>query len=263
MTTVRIGLPTRAFRQPVRRALATAAQLGADGVEIDLRSELPLAEMSQSAIRQFRKLLDDYNLRLAAASYPTRRGYEDPAELDRRVQGTKLAMKVAAELGARVLVNRAYGELPEKDNSAWDAMMQALESLAHEGVRVGAQLAALTTTAPADELASVLGQLPDGTVGVALNPTNLLSGSQTPVEVLDQLGSYVSYLYASDAVRDLGAKRTEPVELGRGTADLPALLAALDAHGYTGWVTAEPAGVGDPSQELATAVAFLRSLAIS
>lgn len=263
MTTVRIGLPTGAFGQPVRRALATAARLGADGVEIDLRSELPLADMSQSAIRQFRKLLDDYNLRLAAASYPTRRGYEDPAELDRRMQGTKQAMKVAAELGGRVLVNRIFGELPEQDSTAWDAMMHALESLAHEGARVGTQLAALTTTAPVDDLARVLNLMPDGTIGVALNPANLLAGGQSPLDTVEQLGPLVSYLYASDAVRDLGAKRTEPVELGRGSADLPALLAALDARGYTGWVTAEPSGVGDASSELSTAVAFLRSLSMA
>jgi sugar phosphate isomerase/epimerase len=262
VTIVKIGLPTRALRQPLRRALATAADLGADGVEIDLRRELPLADLSQSAIRQLRKLLDDHNLRLCAVSYPTRRGYDDPNELDRRLAGTHQAMKVAAELGARVVVNRAYGELPEPETPRRDALLQALEALAREGNRVGARLAAVTTAEPASELASVLDRLPDGTVGVALHPANLLAGGQTPLDALEHLGSYVTYAYANDAVRDFGASRTVEVELGRGTADLPAVLAALDARNYTGWITVDRTDSPQPVTELGNAIAYLRSLAI-
>lgn len=262
MTIVKIGLATRVLGQSLRRALATAAQLGADGVEIDLRSELPLAELSQSGVRQFRKLLEDHNLRLAAASYPTRRGYEEPAELDRRLQGTRQAMQLAAQLGARVLVGRAYGDLPEDDSPRREALMQALESLAHEGNRVGAQFCALTTTAPAEELAGVLKQLPEGIMGVALDPARLLEGNQSPLEALEHLGEMVSYVYANDAVRDFGASRTVPVELGRGSADLPALVASLSARDYSGWFTANRADPANPQGELGAAVEFLRSLAM-
>ena len=262
MKIVRIGLRARSLRQPVRKALETAAELGADGVEIDLRNELPLAELSQSAMRQFRKLLGDYNLRLAAVSYPTRRGYEDANDLDRRLAGTRQAMQAAAQLGANVVVNRAYGELPELGTPGRDTLMQALESLAREGNRVGARLAAITTAQPVSELAAVLGELPEGTIGVALHPANLLAGGQTPLEALDELGPYILYCYANDAVRDFAASRTVEVELGRGTADLPAVLAALDAHAYTGWITADRTDSADPATELGNAVAYLRSLAM-
>ncbi|WP_425396298.1 sugar phosphate isomerase/epimerase family protein [Aeoliella sp.] len=262
MTIVKIGLATRALGQPLRRALATAAELGADGVEIDLRTELPLADLSQSGVRQFRKLLEDQNLRLAAATYPTRRGYEEPAELDRRLQGTRQAMRLAAQLGARVLVGRAYGELPEEGSPRRDALMQALESLAHEGNRVGAQFTALTTSVPVEELASVLGELPDGTIGVALDPARLLESNQSPLDALEHLGQYVSYVQANDAVRDFGASRTVPVQLGRGSADLPAIVASLDARDYAGWFTVDRSETGDPKGELGAAVEYLRSLAM-
>ncbi len=262
MTIVNIGLPTRALRQPLRRALATAAELGADGVEIDLRTELPLAELSQSAVRQFRKLLDDYNLRLAAVSYPTRRGYEDSSELDRRLAGTRQAMNAAAQLGAKVVINRAYGQLPEPGSSERDTLLGGLESLAREGTRVGAQLAALTTAQPASELADLLAELPEGTVGVALHPANLLGGGQTPIDALEVLGPLILYAYANDAVRDFGASRTLEVELGRGTADMPAALAALDARDYLGWITATGSDSTDAVTELGNAVAYLRNLAL-
>lgn len=260
--TCKIGLRTLSLRQPLRRALATAGELGADGVEIDLRNELPVGELSQSGIRQFRKLLEDNNLRLAAVSFPTRRGYEESAELDRRLQATREAMAMAAKLGARVLVNRAFGKLPDAGTSSRETLMQALEVLAHEGSRVGVPFAALTTSSPASELAGVLDELPEGTIGVALDPASLVSGGQSPLETLDHLGKYVSYVYAADAVRDFGASRVVEVELGRGSADFPALAASLDARDYTGWFTARSTDSSDPRSELEAAVEYLRTLAM-
>ena len=73
MSIVKIGIQTRSLRQPLRQALETASRLGADGVEIDARTELPPAELSQTGIRQFRKLLDDLNLRLRRVVHDTAR----------------------------------------------------------------------------------------------------------------------------------------------------------------------------------------------
>lgn len=262
MTTVKIALATRTLRQPLRRALATAAQLGADGVEVDLRSELPLGDLTKSAVRQFRKLLGDFNLRLAAVSYPTRRGYEEPRELQRRLDATRQAMQAAAELGTHLVVNRLYGQLPDEDSPERDALMQALASLASHGNRVGARLAALTTAEPAEQLAGVLDHLPEGTVAVALEPANLLAGGQSPLEALEHLGSKVAHVYATDAVRDFGASRTVEVELGRGSADMPAVMAMLDGYDYRGWFVPSRSDSPDPVTELGTAVAYLRTLAV-
>jgi len=38
---VKIAIQTRSLRQPLRQAMQTAAQLGAEGIEIDARNELP------------------------------------------------------------------------------------------------------------------------------------------------------------------------------------------------------------------------------
>ena len=57
VSNLKIGIQTRSLRQPLKKALQTAARLGADGVEVDLRTELPMAELSHTSIRQFRKQL--------------------------------------------------------------------------------------------------------------------------------------------------------------------------------------------------------------
>ena len=100
---VKIGIQTRSLRQPLRQALRTAARLGADGVEIDARTELRPGELSRTGLREFHKLLDDLNLRVSAVAFPTRRGYDVPDDLERRVLATQAAMRFAATLRTDVV----------------------------------------------------------------------------------------------------------------------------------------------------------------
>ena len=277
MSIVRIGIQTRSLRLPLRRALAKASELGAEGVEIDLRSELPLADLSQTALRQFRKLLDDYSLRVSAVAYPTRRGYDEPSDLERRLLGTQRAMKAAADLGAKVVINSVANDIPAPnadndsadDNSANNnsptdvrrqTLLQSLTFLATEGNRVGAQLSALTTGAPAEDLAQLIGELPEGTLGVSLHPAHLLASGQSPVEAMESLGPYLTHVHACDAVKELGASRMMEVELGRGSTDMPALFGALEANQYRGWITIEQTGASQPAIPIGNAVTYLRNL---
>src|SRR5687768_4238129 len=102
----RVAIATASLRQPLKKALVTVAQLGAAAVEIDARSELKPSDLSATALRQFRGLLDDLNLRVAAVSFRTRRGYDVPDQLERRVEATKEAMRFAHALGANVVINQ-------------------------------------------------------------------------------------------------------------------------------------------------------------
>ena len=67
---VKIGIQTRSLNQPLKQALQTAVRLGAEGVEIDARTELPPSELSQTGLRQFLKMLEDLRLRVAAVAFP-------------------------------------------------------------------------------------------------------------------------------------------------------------------------------------------------
>lgn len=260
MAELKIGIQTRSLRQPLRQALATAKELGADGVEINLRHELPPAELSQTGLRQFRKLLDDHNLRVSAAAFPTRRGYHEASDLDRRVAATQQAMDFAARLGARVLVNR-IGPVPSDENDPRFArMVEALTALGMYGDRVGVQLAAQTASESGPQLARLLTQLPDGTIGVDLHPAALIQGGFSVPEAVEALGAQVLHVHACDAVRDFGQQRVLEVELGRGVAEMPDVLGRLEEFNYQGWVTIERTDSPDPRNEIANAVAYLRAM---
>jgi sugar phosphate isomerase/epimerase len=237
-----------------------AAQLGAEGVEIDARYELVSAEMSATGIRQFRKLLDDLNLRVSAVAFPTRRGYEVRDDLEQRVLATQAAMKFAYELGARVVINRV-GQVPDEDDDPrFNRLAEALTVLGSYGERVGVRLAAQTAGVGPAQLARLLAVLPEGTLGVDLHPTGLIVAGNSPTDAVAQLGPHIVHVHACDAVRDPAVGQTVEVELGRGTADFPELLGRLSEFDYRGWTTVELRDSADPMTELGNAVAFLRTL---
>lgn len=258
MIGVRIAIQTKCLAQPLRQALHTAGQLEADGVQIDLRQELPVAELSDTAIRQLRKMLDDLNLRVGSVAFPTRRGFGNPDQLERRIEATLQAMHAASRLGARVMLVM-LGPCPAPESAERATLLEALGTLSSHGNRLGVELA-LQTTATVSELEELLGELPEGALGLDLNPAELVLKSESPREFVEQLGSRVTHLFANDAVRGFGSTGGGEVELGRGAADFPELLAILEEHGYRGWATIERRGSRQPAMDVENAVRFLRSL---
>jgi sugar phosphate isomerase/epimerase len=259
VTNLKIGIQTLSLRQPLKQALRTAARLGADGVQIDVRTELPAGELSHTGLREFHKLLADLNLRVAAVAFPTRRGYDLPDDLERRVQATQTAMRFARELRADVVINRV-GHVPDDSSDpCFMRLVEALTALGTYGNHVGARLAAQTGGDDPKNLARLIEALPEQTVGVDLHPTGLVSGGQSVREAVEVLGPHVLHVHACDAVRD-AAGRANEVELGRGVADFPELLGRLTEFDYRGWVTIERRDAADPISDIENAVAYLRAL---
>ncbi len=260
MTAVRIGIQTRSLAQPLRKAVVTAARLGAQGVEIDARSELPSSELSRTGLREFRKLLDDLDLRVSAISFPTRRGFDTLEDLERRILATQAAMRMASDLGARVVIVRIGRVAASAEETSQVLLKDSLQALGAYGDRVGARLAAQTIDQIPQDLARLLEELPEQSMGVDFHPSGLLHGGHSVVDAVETLGAHVLHVHACDAVRDVAARRAVDVELGRGSANLPEVLGRLTEFDYRGWVTIERRDAADPVDEIENAVAYLRSI---
>ena len=259
MLRIRVGIQTASLRLPFKQALLTAAKLGAEAVEIDARTELPPQEMTPTAVRHLRKVLDDLQLRVAAVAFRTRRGYDTPEDLDRRVDATKKAMSLAWDLGASAVVNHV-GDIPEDPQEpAWDLLLQALADLGRHGQRVGARLTAETTGADPQRLHSLIAALPAGSLGVDLNPGLLVAGGRSATDAALLLGPHVLHVHATDGTRDVSQRRALETALGRGSVDWPAVFGALEEHDYRGCFTIARTEASDPAKEIAQAVQFLRS----
>ena len=260
MPALKIGIQTRSLRQPLRQSLNTAAQLGAAGVELDARHELRPADISQTGLRDIHKLLSDRNLRVSAIAFPTRRGFDSPDDIDRRVRATQEAMRFAATLHAAVLVLRANYVPAETETAAFNRMAEALTALGAYGDRLGVRPALQTAEpAPAD-LARLLAALPEQLVGIDLHPTGLIMAGHSPQNAVETLGPHVLHVHACDAVRDFATRQGVEVELGRGSANFPELLGRLTEFDYRGWITIERRDSANPISEIENAVAYLQSL---
>lgn len=222
------------MRMPLRKALEMAARIGASAVELDARNEIHPSQLSDTGLRQLRKMLEDVNLKVASLRFQTRHGYDSTANLDRRVEATKSAMQLAYRLGAPVVVN-AIGTVPESnEDPRWDALQSVVHDLGRYGARVGAFLAAETGTESGETLAKLLEGATDAFVAVALNPGQLIINRHSVLEAIMALKERIQIVNAVDGVLDLAAGRGLSVPLGQGTADFPELIGVLESVQYRG-----------------------------
>lgn len=260
MPALKIGIAIASLRQPFAKAIATAARLGAAAVEIDARTGLKPAELSQTGLRQLRKMLDDHRLAVSAIAFPTRRGYNVAEQLEARIAGTKEAMKLAYSLGTSVVVNHV-GRVPAESTGAeWNMLVESLTELGRFAGHSGAQLAAQTGSESGADLARLIAALPAGSIGVDLDPGNLLVNSFSPSEAIQSLGPNIVHVHATDGVRDLARGRGIEVPLGRGSADYPALLSQLEEFSYRGFFTIYRREAGDPIAEIGAEVQYLQNI---
>jgi len=257
---LKVAVQLASFRLPMRKALIAASRLGAAAVEIDARGELNPQNASDTAMRDFKRLLEDLNLRVAAVGFQTRRGYDVPDDIERRVAATKAAQKFARALGSSVVINQV-GHVPDEPGGpGWDLLVQSLADLGAHGQKVGALLAAQTGTESGASLARLIEALPAGSLGVDLDPANLITSGFAPLEAIAALGPHITHVHARDAVRDQARGRGVEVQLGRGSADFPALLGALEEHGYRGYFTVAREDSDRGEEEIGEGIQYLKSL---
>lgn len=257
---LKIGIQLASLRMPFKKALHTAAELGASGVEIDARQEVLPRDITQTGVRQLRKMLDDRNLRVCAISFRTRNGYDVSQDIDRRVSATKEALQFAYKLGAPVVINQV-GRVPaESSGPQWDQLVQVLADIGRFGQHVGAWLAAETGTEEGADLARLIAALPPGSLGVNLDPGNLVINGYSVAAAIEALGPHIMHVHAKDGVRDLAQGRGLEVPLGRGSVDFPELIGSLEEHQYRGFYTIERQQSNDPAFEIGQAVKYLTSL---
>ncbi len=260
MPELKIGIGLRSLRQPFKKALHTAASLGASGIEIDARNELRPSELSDTGLRQLRKLLDDLNLRVAAIRFPTQRGYDVLQDLERRIDATKQAMRLAYRLGAKVVIN-AIGYVPDDANHpAYDQLQVSLGDLARYGQHVGTMLACETGSEPSERLVGLLESLQEQTIGIAFNPGNLVVNDCYTEQAINTCASRTLVVTARDAVRDLSRGRGLEVQMGRGSVDFPLIIGTLEEQRYTGWYMLDRLTTDEPISDLENAIKYLRAL---
>lgn len=262
MLQLKKSLRLECLRLPFRQALETAARIGADAVEVNARTEIKPKEMSRTAVRHLRKMLEDHRLKISAVNFPTRAGYSSLELLEPKIEGTKAAMSMAYELGCNVVVND-IGQIPEdRESQPWRTLTEALTEIGSHGQRCGAWLAAKTsaTTGDGARLKELIDYLPIQSLFVDFDPASFVLSEQSANDAMQQLAEQVVNFRARDAVRDFSLGRGVEVQLGRGSIDWANLLGMLEQKNYSGFIVIDRDAESDPVVQCAQGLEYLNNL---
>lgn len=256
-----MAVATRAFSEPLKKSIQTAAEMGAVGVQFDLRNEVRPAELSETGKRQLLHYLDELNLSVASAVFPTRRALYDLEELETRLAATRQAMEFAYALKTKVLTLR-IGRIPEEtDAKDYEILRQILGDLARHANRTGVSLAITPTRDNPERLLGLFNGITEGPVGLNFDPAIFAMSGLNPSKALEQLREHLLHAVVRDGVRDMDGSGLE-VPVGRGEVEWEEILALLGEAEYTGWLTVDRTQGDDRVGDIRRAIQYLMNVAM-
>ena len=252
---MKFALPTFLAPAPFRVALGKVKDAGADGVRLDLRTELKAADLSDTARREVRHRIREHGLKAGPAVYPTRGAVHEPDRLDARLAGLRAAIDLAGDLGCDTLSLRPFPPSAAEDDEDSGRLTDVLNDLAAAGQRVGV-IPCVTPGCDVDRWAEVLAGVSAGVVGVNFDPAAVVAVGGDPAAAFMAVRRFVHTVTARDALAGGGE-----VPVGRGEVEWERHLAQFDEAGFTGWVACDRTSGPDPFAEATAAVAYLRNVA--
>lgn len=280
---MKIGIITDCMkRNTLAEALADAARLGADGVQIYATTgEFTPDTLGAEAKAKYKALLSQHGLEISAlcgdmGGY----GFERAEDNALRIEKTKRIIDLAVDFSARVVTTH-IGVIPdEKTHPRYAVMLSALTECGSYAAAKGVTLAIETGPEKAKTLKAFIEDT-EGGVGVNLDPANFtMVTGQDAVEAVSILKNYIVHTHVKDgrkldpelkaetvyhafAVGGVAAlnacKGFEELPIGQGDVDWKSYMKALREIGYDGYLTIEREAGDAPFDDIRSAVKFIRS----
>lgn len=250
---MKIGICLQSLGVSARRGLRFAADLEVPGVQIDARGDLSPEKLTDTGRRELRTLLKGNNLEMTAVNCPLRRGLDEGADLDRRLEHVRRVMGMAAELGCgRVIV--------EPGDYESETLRHSLTDLTRHGDRTGVLLALESGLLNGGDTAAFVETFDTGSLGVNFDPANHLLNGHDPLAAVLPLKGHIAHMHAHDARKKRASRTSEETALGAGDVEWMGLLGALAALDYAGWVVVEQHAGDDRPADIRRGVEFLQRL---
>lgn len=274
-----IGVIIDSFHKPIREALAMAAALSVQGIQVYATSgEMSPRALTGTARAAFSRMVADHGLTISALCGDLGHGFGTPEKNPMLIDESKQILDLAKELGTDVVTTH-IGVVPtDPSHPRFRVMQDACGALATYADSVGAHFAVETGPETAATLKAFLDTLHSTGVAVNLDPANLVMVTgDDPVAAVHTLKDYIVHTHAKDGVKLLdrapeliyGIVRDDAlvtdqafleVPLGEGGVPFPAYLDALAQIGYKGFLTIEREVGDDPAGDIRRAVDFLRGM---
>lgn len=255
---MQIGIRNASLRQEPAEALATAGQLGFDGVELIVREAETLAHwLTDGGAAQVAAWCRHSRCAVSSLSLgPFRLVNFGLPDADARRAGVALvsdSLRACRRLGgSAVLVPHFDRERidigAEEEQRFVEELRRCVPAAEETGVAI-----ALEMSCSAAQLQRIVQTVGSPLVGVYQDLANALIYGHDPVDMLRRLDGAVVMVHVKDTAPDGGN-----VMLGEGRVDWDGCRAALRAIGYDGWYVLETPPGDDPAAAARQNLAFTR-----
>lgn len=276
MARFKIGVITDSFRCDTVTSVKKAAAVGAEGIQVyATKGEMAPENMTPAKIADFKKLVADNGLVVSALCGDLGGGFGHKEENPARVEKSKRILDLAKEIGTDIVTTH-IGVVPTDENhDRYKIMQEACYELAMYADSINAHFAVETGPETSLVLKNFLDKLNSTGVAVNLDPANLVMVTgDDPVQAVHNLSKYIVHTHAKDG-KQLFYKDPEivygvtkdpivtgpsflEVPLGEGSVNWKEYLDALEAIGFSGFLTIEREVGDDPEKDIRAAVEFLR-----
>ena len=260
----KIGVLVDNLRLPISEGIKKVKELGADGFQVYVtRGEMTPENLAGSALADLKALISELGLEISALCGDLGGGFLDRDTNEHKVARSKEFIDLAVRLGVQVVTTH-IGTLPDDAGAPeWNVAVEAVRELATYAHERGCVFASETGPEEATLLLKFLQDVNAPGIGINYDPANLIMlGPFDHIGGVHVLRDYIVHTHAKDGVclmkKADGPNDYVELPLGQGSVVFDHYLAALDAIGYTGYLTIEREAGADRIGDVARAIQFLK-----
>ncbi|QDV15865.1 Xylose isomerase-like TIM barrel [Gimesia panareensis] len=258
MSRLKLAVATRCFGMPIKNAIKTAARIGARGVQLDVQQEISPTSFGASGDRQFRKLLEEFNLGLASFRLPARGALIDPEFLDQRMSQIRSALEFAWRLQVPTLIIHP-GLIQSGEGGNIDLIREVLNDLARFSDHIGTELCIACGKNSSAVIRELVSQVNTGFLGIELDTADMILNNHNPETTIRELHPWIRAYRLRDAIREMDTDGQE-VPLGKGMVMWDQFLPLVWETGYQGWLAVDRTQGDQRVEDCRRGIDYLKSI---
>lgn len=253
---MKIGVIPSAFRVPFKEAVILARDMGVQGLQPYVTKGEISPLLSKYERREIVKYVHDNGLVFSAVCGDFGSGYFSKEDNEPEIQRFIAMIDLALDFGTNIITTH-IGHVPnDETDPIYINTLNTIRKIGKYADSVGVRFATETGPEMADVLKGILDLADVKSVGVNLDPANLVMvAGENPVKAVHVLKDYIVHTHAKDGIKlEQGYKE---LPLGQGNVPFLEYLNALKDIGYDGFLTIERERGETPYEDIRIAYDYL------
>jgi L-ribulose-5-phosphate 3-epimerase len=251
------GVVLESLRLRIKDGIATAANLGFKGVQIDAtQRDIAPENLSQTGRRELRRIVDLNRLELCALGGELGTGFINENEFDFLINRIKAIINLALDLQTNIITVQ-IGSIPKETGSAhWHAVNTVLSEIGRHAENYGCRLAAKISFDSYSTLKDFLKSLHTEGIKLIYDPASLMIHNLDPINGIHELYKYIVHTNLWDTRQTEEGRHIE-VPIGEGIIPVEEFVSTLESTGYHGFYVINSKTIQQPVENIKKGKEFL------